>query len=279
MVGDGDTVRPDYGHGESDRSDEREAHMSGEARFGGKVAIVTGAGSGIGRAVALRLTGEGAQVLAHDLNGDALAETAKLVADAGATVETRTGDISSRDECLATVATAIEHFGRVDVLGNIAGIARAEHFPEVEERAYRQMMGVNVDACFFLAQAAIPHLLEAEGNIVNIASNAGLMGQAYTVAYCMTKGAIVQLTKALAMEYAKAPLRVNAIAPGGVDTSLSRNFQIPEGLDYELMARYTGFRSMGSADDIAALFALVASDEGRSIHGAILSVDRGITAG
>jgi NAD(P)-dependent dehydrogenase (short-subunit alcohol dehydrogenase family) len=232
-----------------------------DARFEGKVALVTGAGSGIGRSVALRLASEGADVLAHDLNADALAETAKLVADAGSTITTRTGDISSRDECVATVAATVEQFGGLDVLGNIAGIARAEHFPDVEERAYRQMMGVNVDACFFLAQAAIPHLLERDGNIVNIASNAGLMGQA------------------LAMEYAKAPLRVNAIAPGGVDTSLSRNFQIPDDVDFELMARYTGFRSMGSGDDIAAMFALVASDEGRSIHGAILSVDRGITAG
>jgi meso-butanediol dehydrogenase/(S,S)-butanediol dehydrogenase/diacetyl reductase len=250
-----------------------------EARFEGKAALITGAGSGIGRAVTLRLAAEGGDVLAHDLNGDALAETAKLAADAGSTITTRTGDISSRDECMATVAAAVDQFGGLDVLGNVAGIARAEHFPEVEERAYRQMMGVNVDGCFFLAQAAIPHLLERSGNIVNIASNAGLMGQAYTVAYCMTKGAIVQFTRALAMEYAKAPLRVNAIAPGGVDTALSRNFEIPDGLDFELMARYTGFRSMGSADDIAAMFALVASDEGRSIHGAILSVDRGITAG
>jgi NAD(P)-dependent dehydrogenase (short-subunit alcohol dehydrogenase family) len=250
-----------------------------EARFEGKAALITGAGSGIGRAVTLRLAAEGGDVLAHDLNGDALAETAKLAADAGSTITTRTGDISSRDECIATVAAAVDQFGGLDVLGNVAGIARAEHFPEVEERAYRQMMGVNVDGCFFLAQAAIPHLLERNGNIVNIASNAGLMGQAYTVAYCMTKGAIVQFTRALAMEYAKAPLRVNAIAPGGVDTALSRNFEIPDGLDFELMARYTGFRSMGSADDIAAMFALVASDEGRSIHGAILSVDRGITAG
>jgi NAD(P)-dependent dehydrogenase (short-subunit alcohol dehydrogenase family) len=250
-----------------------------DGRFDGKVALITGAGSGIGRAVTLRLASEGADVLAHDLNGDALAETAKLAADAGSTIGTRTGDISSRDECIASVAAAVEQYGALDVLGNIAGIARAEHFPEVEERAYRQLMGVNVDACFFLAQAAIPHLLEREGNIVNIASNAGLMGQAYTVAYCMSKGAIVQLTRALAMEYAKQPLRVNAIAPGGVDTALSRNFQMPADLDFELMARYTGFRAMGSGDDIAAMFALVASDEGRSIHGAILSVDRGITAG
>ena len=106
-----------------------------EARFDGKVALVTGAGSGIGRAVTLRLASEGAEVLAHDLNGDALAETAKLVADAGATMTTRTGDISSRDECAATVAAAVDQFGGLDVLGNIAGIARAEHFPDVEERA------------------------------------------------------------------------------------------------------------------------------------------------
>jgi len=250
-----------------------------EARFEGKVALITGAGSGIGRAVTLRLASEGADVLAHDLNGDALAETAKLAADAGSTITTRTGDISSRDECVATVAATVDQLGGLDVLGNVAGIARAEHFPDVEERAYRQMMGVNVDGCFFLAQAAIPHLLEREGNIVNIASNAGLMGQAYTVAYCMTKGAIVQLTRALAMEYAKAPIRINAVAPGGVDTSLSRNFQIPSDIDFELMARYTGFRDMGSPEDIASMVALVASDEGRSIHGAILSVDRGITAG
>lgn len=250
-----------------------------EGRFDGKVALITGAGSGIGRAVTLRLASEGADVLAHDLNADALAETAKLVADTGNTLTTRTGDISSRDECIATVAATVEQLGGLDVLGNIAGIARADHFPEIEERVYRQMMGVNVDACFFLAQAAIPHLLEREGNIVNIASNAGLMGQAYTVPYCMTKGAIVQMTRALAMEYVKTPLRVNALAPGGVDTSLSRNFHIPEGVDFDLMARYTGFRSMGSGDDIASMFALVASDEGRSIHGAILSVDRGITAG
>src|SRR3954452_23237591 len=248
------------------------------ARFDGKVALVTGAGSGIGRAVAQRLTSEGAQVLGHDLNGDALAETAKLVADAGATMDTRTGDISSRDECRATVAAAIDSYGRLDVLGNIAGIARAEHFTDVEESAYRLMMGVNMDACFFLAQAAIPHLLESEGNIVNIASNAGLMGQAYTVAYCMTKGAIVQLTKALAMEYVKTPLRVNAIAPGGVDTSLSRGFSMPDDIDFTLMAPYIGFRGMAEADEIAGLFSFVASDEARSIHGAVLSADNGLTA-
>jgi NAD(P)-dependent dehydrogenase (short-subunit alcohol dehydrogenase family) len=250
-----------------------------EQRFGGKVALVTGAGSGIGRAVTLRLAAEGAQVLAHDLNETTLDETAKLAADAGGTVTTRAGDVTSHDECFAAVAAAVDAYGKLDVLGNVAGIARAEHFHEVPEAAYRLMVGVNMDAPYFFAQAAIPHLLQSQGNIVNIASNAGLMGQAYTVAYCMTKGAIVQMTKALAMEYVKEPIRINAIAPGGTNTALSQNFQIPSDVDFDLMARYTGFRQMGTADEIASLFALVASDEGKSFHGAVLSCDNGITAG
>ena len=136
-----------------------------------------------------------------------------------------------------------------------------------------------MDAPFFFCQAAVPHLLATGGNIVNIASNAGLMGQAYTAAYCMTKGAVIQLTRSLAMEYAKTDIRVNAIAPGGTETSLTANFTIPDGIDFDLMVPYMGFRGMGQADDIAALFSLVASDEGQSMHGAILSIDNGVTAG
>jgi meso-butanediol dehydrogenase/(S,S)-butanediol dehydrogenase/diacetyl reductase len=106
-----------------------------------------------------------------------------------------------------------------------------------------------------------------------------LMGQAYTVVYCMTKGGIVQLTRALAMEYVKTPMRVNAIAPAGTKTALSKNFEIPPDVDFELMARYTGFRDMAPPEEIAALFAFVASDEANGVHGAILSSDRGVTAG
>ncbi|MGZ4705531.1 MAG: SDR family NAD(P)-dependent oxidoreductase, partial [Acidimicrobiales bacterium] len=127
--------------------------------------------------------------------------------------------------------------------------------------------------------AAIPHLLLSGGNIVNIASNAGLMGGAYTVVYCMTKGAIVQMTRALAMEYMKTPIRVNAIAPGGVETGLTAGFKIPADVDFELMGRYTGLRPMARPDDISRLFAFVASDDGANIHGAILSSDGGLTAG
>ena len=248
-------------------------------RFDGKVAPLTGAASGIGRSVALRLASEGATVFGVDINEAGLEETAASVAQAGGTMVVRPADITGRDECRATVAACVDDLGRLDVLGNIAGMARADHVVDVDEAAYRQMMAVNVDGAFFLAQAAIPHLLESEGNIVNIASNVGLMGQAYTVVYCMTKGAIIQLTRALALEYIKTPLRVNALAPGGVDTSLARGFQIPEDVDFELMGRYTGLRRMARADDIAGLFAFVASDDGSNMHGAILSSDGGLTAG
>jgi meso-butanediol dehydrogenase / (S,S)-butanediol dehydrogenase / diacetyl reductase len=245
-------------------------------RYDGRVAVVTGAASGIGRAVTLRLAREGATVVALDLDAAGLAATRD---DAEGVVLVRACDVSSAEECRAAVEFAVSECGRIDVLGNVAGIARGEHFGQVTETAYRQMMGVNVDGYFFMAQAAIPHLLTTNGVIVNIASNAGLIGQAYTVVYCMTKGAVVQLTKSLAMEYMKQPLRVVAIAPGGVDTGLLRNYQMPADVDFDLVMRYTGARGMAKPDDIANLFAFLASDEARNIHGTVVSSDGGMTAG
>ena len=244
----------------------------------GRVALVTGAGSGIGRAVTLRLASEGARVLAVDINEGALAETC---AGGGDAVVSGVYDVTSAEQCQAAVAEAVSRFGQLDILGNVAGIARGEHMTQVTEPAYRQMMAVNVDGYFFMAQAAIPHLLESPGGgvIVNIASNAGLIGQAYTVVYCMTKGAVVQLTKALAMEYLKSPLRVVAIAPGGVETGLVHGYQMPPDVDFDLVMRYTGARGLAKPDDIAALFSFLASEEARNIHGTVVSSDGGMTAG
>ena len=230
-------------------------------RFTGKTAIITGAASGMGRAIAQRLAAEGAAVFGVDIDAAGLDATAESIRAAGGLVETRQTDVTSRANCHDAVQAAHAGFGRVDILGNIAGIARA------------------VDAYFWMAQAAIPHLLETNGSIVNIASNAGLMGQAYTVPYCATKGAVVNMTKALAMEFIKQTIRINAIAPGGIDTPLTHNFRIPPDVDFTLMGRYTPLRPMGHADDIANLFLFLCTDEARNIHGSILSCDGGVTAG
>jgi hypothetical protein len=159
--------------------------MSG--RFNDKVALITGAGSGIGRAVVLRLVDEGASVFAVDINKGRLDETQGM---ASGDVVTHQADLSDPDACVGAVAACVGGLGRVDVLGNIAGIYLAEHATKVTREQYRRVMAVNLDACFFLAQAAIPYLLEAGGNIVNIASNAGLQGVPYSTVYCMSKGSV-----------------------------------------------------------------------------------------
>lgn len=254
------------------------------SRYDGKTVVITGAGSGIGRSVALRLVAEGAQVLGLDINAEGLATTVERAAGSAAggaagSLSVRQCDITKATECQAAIDDAVERFGHLDILGNIAGIARAEHVGAVTEAAYRQMMAVNVDGYFFMAQAALPHLVHDGGVIINVASNAGLLGQAYTVVYCMTKGAVVQLTRALAMEYMKTPLRVVGIAPGGVDSGLTRGYQMPSDVDWDLVGRYISPRGMAKAADISALFAFLASDEAGNIHGTIVSSDAGMTAG
>lgn len=248
-------------------------------RFDGRVALLTGAASGIGRATALRLAADGATIAGFDRDGEGLAAVVREVADAGGRMTTTVGDVSIRETCVAAVEEAVEAHGRLDVLANIAGVSWSEHVADTTEESWDRMLGINVSGVFWCCQAAIPHLISTNGNIVNIASNAGLMGQAYTVAYSTTKGAVVNMTRSLAMEFIKEPIRINAIAPGSVDTSLTRNYSLPDDLDFSLMQPYIGFRKMADAEELANVIAFVASAEASRIHGAIIPVDGGLTAG
>jgi meso-butanediol dehydrogenase/(S,S)-butanediol dehydrogenase/diacetyl reductase len=247
-------------------------------RFTDRVALITGAASGIGRAVALRLASEGASVLAVDINEQRLSTIQDDAKGMTGEIRTRVTDLRQRTECIAAVEATVSEFGRLDVVGNIAGVLDMGHVVDMEEQTYRHLFAVNADSYFFVAQAAIPHLLKSRGNIINTASNAGLQGGAYTVAYCMTKGAVIQLTRALALEFMKQKIRINAIAPGAVDSNIMENVTIPDDVDWDLVMRLSSPRRSAKPDSLANLFAFVASDEGENIHGAILSSDSGLTA-
>jgi NAD(P)-dependent dehydrogenase (short-subunit alcohol dehydrogenase family) len=243
----------------------------------GKAALVTGAASGLGRATARKLAEAGADLCIVDVNADALEETAGMLGNAA--VLSHVADLADPDACKNAVAAAVERFGRLDALCNIAGVFKFSHFHEMPRADYERTLAINLSAPFFLSQAAIPHLLEVNGAIVNCASSAAFIGEAYASAYCASKAGLVHLTKALAMEYARKPIRINAVAPGGMMTNIGNGMQMPEGVEYDLIQRFSGMRGLVEVDDVADLVTQLASPAGRSYHGACVSIDAGITAG
>lgn len=245
----------------------------------GKAALVTGAASGLGRATAQQLAAAGADLWLADVNPQGLAETAALLGDSGVTVVTEVLDLTDPAACKATVAAAVARFGRLDALCNVAGVLYLANTPEMPLDQYRRTLDVNLTAPFLLSQAAIPHLLETDGAIVNVASSAAFIGEAYVAAYCASKWGLVGLTKAMAMEYSKKPIRINAVAPGGMVTNISVNFVPPEGCDFELIKRFSGLRGVVEVDEVAAMVAHLASPAAKGFHGAVINLDAGITAG
>jgi NAD(P)-dependent dehydrogenase (short-subunit alcohol dehydrogenase family) len=243
----------------------------------GKVALVTGAASGLGRATALKLAEAGADLCIVDVNEERLSETAKLLGNAQ--VHVHAANLSDPDACAGAVSAAVERFGRLDALCNIAGIIRMARTTEMPRDHYLHTIAINLNAPWFLSQAAIPHLLENNGAIVNCASSAAHIGEAYAAAYCASKAGLMNMTKAMAMEYARQPIRINAVAPGGMMTNISDGMAFPSDAEMDLVARYSGLRGLVEVDDVADLITMLASPAGRSYHGACISIDAGITAG
>lgn len=245
--------------------------------FEGKVVLLTGAGSGLGRATALKLAAAGATLALVDLNGHGLAETVQLAASSTIplTIESRLGD---RASCAAVVDQVVAKFGRLDVLLNVAGAFQFHTVGEVDQDSWDMLVASNISAPFFMIQAAMPHLVKSSGNIVNIASAAAFLGQAYSAPYAATKAALVSLTKSLAVEFAHLPVRINAVAPGGMNTPIIAS-AFPEGADETLIYRYAGLRGVSEPEDVAEVILFVASDRARAVHGTCYLADRGITAG
>ncbi|MEH6570095.1 MAG: SDR family oxidoreductase [Halioglobus sp.] len=247
-------------------------------RFTGKVALITGAASGIGRATALRLGLEGAMLFLADINEAGLTETVGLLTP-GCKVHIACVDVTDSKACNALVDSCIEQLGQLDILCNIAGIALCKNLADITDSDWQRAVGINLNGVFFLSRAAMPHLVESKGNIVNMSSSAGLVGQAYNSAYCATKAGVLMFSKSLAIEFAKKGVRVNAICPGMVNTALTEQFSMPEDVDMQLMEKLFPLIEGAEPEEIAGAVAYLASQEARFITGAALPIDGAQTAG
>lgn len=239
------------------------------------MALVTGAGSGIGRATVHRLVEEGALVLGADISADGLVVTQKDVLRPDA-VTTLAGDVTDPGYAPAAVEAALALSGRLDLLVNAAGILRFEHSHEADLDAWERILAVNLTGTFRFCRAALPALLrDGGGAIVNVASTASLFGHPWAAAYASSKGGVLALSKTLAVEYAKQGLRVNSVCPGSIETPITDAFQLPEGADGRLVHRIMSPVGMGDPRVVAAAIAYLGSDDASHVNGAELRVDGG----
>jgi NAD(P)-dependent dehydrogenase (short-subunit alcohol dehydrogenase family) len=242
-------------------------------RFLGRTALVTGGASGIGRATATRLASEGATVVAVDVNEELLATLAEHAHGGSGSVSTLVGDVSSEAGVGALVSESAERLGSLDVVVNVAGVLSFSHTHEQSLDEWSRLIAINLTGTFLVCRQVLPHVLASRGNIVNLASTAAHKGQPWASAYAATKGGVLAFTRALAVEYAAAGVRVNSISPGAIDTPITAAFHLPEGADIKLISRVTPLGDFGTPEGIAAAIAFVASDEASHMNGADILID------
>ncbi|BBZ74164.1 SDR family NAD(P)-dependent oxidoreductase [Mycobacterium paraseoulense] len=241
----------------------------------GKVALVTGASSGLGAETARLFSRKGATVFGLGRDTARLAEVFADVQNGSyASV-----DVASAQACREAVEQCVRAFGGLDVLVNVAGQHQMRRTESMTDEDWAHDLAVNLNGPFFLCRAALPHLLERGGNIVNVGSIAGVEGQAYSAGYCAAKHGLVGLTRALAVEYTADRLRVNAVCPGGMLTPQLEHFSAPENPNYDLIMRTASPRGMMQPRDVANVIAFLASDAAAAVHGAVYRVDNGKGAG
>jgi NAD(P)-dependent dehydrogenase (short-subunit alcohol dehydrogenase family) len=241
----------------------------------GQVALVTGAGGGLGSATALRIAEIGGDLALLDVSSEVFAETAAKARAMGRKVLELPLDLTDRAQCAQAIEQTVAEFGKIDALCNVAGVLRCGRSEEVTEADWDIVMKVNLEAPFFLSRAAVPHMLEKGGAIVNVCSTAAYNAQGLFSAYCASKAALVHLTKTMAVEYMKTPIRINAVAPGGMDTALAGEAHPAFAIDPQIVGRLGTVRGMCDIEDVADMVAYLASPASRSMQGSIVLVDKG----
>ncbi|MFC0284167.1 SDR family NAD(P)-dependent oxidoreductase [Camelimonas abortus] len=245
--------------------------------FRGKVAVITGAASGIGAAAAAKFAALGARLCLADVNGAALAERAARLEQAEGDVITRVCDVARRGSVEAMIDAAASHFGRIDILVNNAGKGSFGRVTQLAPETWREVVAVNLDAVYYAARAAMPHLAASRGCIVNTASISGLRGDYGFSAYNAAKAGVINLTRTLALDHGPEGVRVNCVCPGLVATPISA----PLRADPAVMAAYSGVTPLGRAaepEEIADAIVFLASSMASYVTGAALVVDGGLTA-
>lgn len=251
---------------------------AGLQRFANKTVIVTGAGSGIGQATALRVATEGGQVIAVDLNKEGLEHTVAQAEALAGSVRSFPCSVASEEQVKALIADVIANEGQLDSLINMAGILRSMPSTETTLEEFQQILNVNLIGTFLCCREALPELEKTKGSIVNAASTSAQYGHPYMAAYAASKGGVYAMTRTLAWEYLKKGVRVNAVAPGGILTPMviAQGDRMAE-LDMDLFAHLSRpDGQFGTPEQVAAVIAMLASDDGGHMTGEVVKVDGGV---
>ena len=247
-------------------------------RLKDKVAIITGGGSGIGRATAELFASEGARVVVADFNSTAAKEVAQAIQNAGCQAVSVSVDVSEPAQAQRMVDVALETYRGIDILFNGAGILARGTALDTDEKTWNRVMAVNLNGTFWCCKAVLPHLIKrGGGSIINVSSSTGAHdAKGNTVAYVTSKGGVTLMTKAMAIDHAKAKVRVNAICPGPTDTPMLRSVLSPAEMD--AFAATFPMGRLGRPEELAYAALFLASDESSFVTGAMLAVDGGQTA-
>ena len=251
-------------------------------RLKSKVAIVTGSGSGLGRGIALMFGREGASVVVNGRRPGPIDATAKAITDAGGRALAVPADVTVTADVQRLIRTTVDTFGQLDILVNNAGVMISRtNIVDCPEEDWRQTIDANLTSVFLSSKYALPELIKSRGNIINLSSILGLMGHPKRAAYGASKGALVILTRGMALDYAPHGVRVNAICPAFVETEINREFlaELRRRGEYETAIKRHPLGFLGEPDDVAYAAVYLASDEARWVTGVALPVDGGMSAG